>query len=135
MKHDLSSQIGVRMCAGSLACLIIGTLAVAGNQPAATVQPGQEEIIAVLNAKAQAVDAALNDMRANLKVAAELQATMDKEAGRKGQAEAAAKASQEARKAAEQNLADLKSRLAAAEKELTALDKHCLLYTSPSPRD
>src|SRR5450759_1442633 len=122
MKHDLSVRI-TKMCVGGLAGLVISTLAVAGDQPLAAVQPGQEEIVSVLNAKAQAVDAALNDMRANLKIAADLQATLEKEAGRKGQAEAAAKTSREARKAAEQNIADLKSRLAAAEKEFTGLDK------------
>ncbi len=122
MKHNLSSQIA-RMCVSSLICLIISTLAVAANQPSAVVPPALVIIIPVLNAKAQAVDAALADMRASLKVAADLQAAMEKETGRKGQAEVATEANQKARKAAEQNLSNLKSRLAAAEKELTALDK------------
>lgn len=122
MKHDLLARIA-QICVGGLVCLVISTPAIAENQPSAAVSRSQGDAISILDAKAQIVNAALNDMRASLKAAADMQATMDKEFARKGQAEANVKASQEARKAAERNLDALKSRLAAAEKELTVLEK------------
>jgi len=84
MKRDLFIRI-TKICVGGLMGLVISTLAVAANQPLAVVPPALVIIIPVLNAKAQAVDAALADMRASLKVAADLQATLErKPAGRAG---------------------------------------------------
>ncbi|MBI2439886.1 MAG: hypothetical protein HYV35_00765, partial [Lentisphaerae bacterium] len=87
MKHNRLSQIAL-VPIGGLICLLIGALAAAGQDPSPEVAPGQGEIIPTLNAKAKAVDAALDDLRAVLKVAADLQAAFSQETSRKGQTEA-----------------------------------------------